>query len=172
MSEFRPLTVRDADAYDWDGSRDRVIELSGQGYGPLYISKATGLSVRVVEKIRKSEFQDRNANRQQIVEAHAQTVQWLKLKLTERIAAAGGKWDRRDGELLLKVLERESRLFGCDQPVQVQHDVNVTVEQLSDDDLLKALAAEGIVVQQLNPPPAPAALPEHIEDAVILNAQP
>lgn len=156
------LTLQDADRYDWDGRRQRIVELAGQGHSQIYISKAVGLDVKTVGRILKSEFSERNANKQLIVQAHAQTVQWMKLKITSRITESGNNWDRRDMETLLKVLDREAKVFGIDQPTQ--HDVNVTVEQLSDDDLVKQLAAEGIVVQLPTPPPLKA-LPEAVIDA-------
>jgi hypothetical protein len=141
-----------------------VVDLAGRGFSAAYISRSTGLNYKLVTKLLKSEYTDRNANRQQIIEAHSQQVNWLKLKITERMHEAGKGWDRKDAELLLKVLERESKLFGTDQPTQSQ--VNVTIEELSDEDLWKQLAAQGIEVKQLAPPQV-TSVADHIEDAVI-----
>lgn len=156
------LTLRDADKFDWDGSRDKIIELAGRGLSQAYISKAVGLAQSTVGRILRTEFTDRNTNRQKIVEAHAQTVQWLKLKITERMHDSGKIWDRRDAELLLKVLDREAKLFGTDQPVQSQ--VNVVIEDLSEEDLVNQLAAAGYTLQ-LNPPLKALTEPVAVEDA-------
>jgi hypothetical protein len=82
------------------------------------------------------------------------------------VAISGKLWARQDGELLLKALERKAKLSGADAPVEST--VNVVIEDLSDDDLHKQLAAEGYVFTQLNPP-IQTALPEHIEEAEVTN---
>ncbi len=156
------VRLRDSDPYDYDGSRDRIVDLAGRGFTAAYIHKLTSIPYKVVQRLMRSEFAERSSNRQQVIEAHAQTVQWLKMKVTERMHSMGGAWDRRDGELLLKILERESKLFGVDQPTQHQHDVSITYEELSNDELLSQLAAAGYSLQITTPK---VLMPVEAEDA-------
>ena len=168
----RNLTLWDSDNFDFNGVRDQIVDLRGRGYPVTYICKATGLTDSVVRRILKSEFVDRNSSRQDLIESHSQEIKWIKLKITERIHGAGEKWDRRDAELLLKVHEREAKLFGLDQPSQQQ--ISVTYQELSDDDLVSQLRAQGVEIKQLPQhtptlPPPPA---EVIQDAEVVHVSP
>jgi len=153
--------LNELDAYDWDGVRNQIVDLAGRGFTATYIAKKIGRSPAFVSKILKSEFKERNSNRQQIIEAHFQTVQWLKMKLTERITVTGAGFSAKDAELLLKVLDREARLFGLDKPQE--HNVNVSYEDLSNEELIEQLRQQNI--------PIPAGftfkeLPPAVEDAI------
>lgn len=161
MSE-RELTLRDADQYDFDGTRDKIVDLLGRGFSVAYAAKVVGKSPETVRKIARSEFVERNASRQQVIEAHDQTIHWLKMKVTKRMHEAGDRWDRRDAELLLKIMDREAKLKGVDAPTTTN--VNVTVEDLSDADIISQLSAAGY---QLQVPTPPKALPEptQVDDA-------
>lgn len=158
------VRLRDTDLHDYNGDRDRIVELAGRGFSAHYISQATGVAYKTVQRLLRSEFVERNSKRQDTVQAHAQTLNWLKLKVTERIHKSGANWDRRDCELLLKVLEREAKVFGVDAPTQHQHDINVTVEDLSEEDLLSQLAAAGYALQ-ITPPVRQLPTPVVADDA-------
>lgn len=163
MSDPRSsLTLNDDDQYDWDGSRDRIVNLRAMGQSITYISKAVGLSAAIVSRILKSEFGERNSSRQDCIDEQKATLNWMKKKITERIDKAGEFWDRRDAELLLKFEERVSKLKGLDTPQQ--HEVTVAYEEQSEEELLQALQAAGYALQL---PTSPKALPQShlVEDA-------
>lgn len=165
------LTLHDADEHDFSGLRDRVVDLAGRGYSCSYIAKATGENYTKIVRLLRSEFDERCANRNQIKQAHEQTLQWLKLKCTQAIAEPGldkngnpKDWDRKAAELLLRVLERESKLHGLDAPTQ--HEVSVVHEDMTDEELVERLeTVAGVKV--ILPTSHPTALPEHIEDAEV-----
>ena len=152
------------DEHDFNGNRDRIIDYAGRGFSGQYIAKATGLPKVLVYRILKSEYIERHNNRQAIIESQDQTIRWLKLKITNRIHKAEDSWSRQDAELLLKLMEREAKLHGLDAATQHQHQVNVVVEDLTDDEVIKQLRAEGLEIKQLAPAqPAPVEKPA--EDA-------
>jgi hypothetical protein len=137
------------DEHDFNGNRDKVVDYAARGYSGVYISKATGLHVNLVYFILKDEYQKRCSSRQALIQAQDQTINWLLKKITERIHKGEDKWARQDAELLLKLMERQSKLHGLDQPLQ--HQVSVTVDEMSDEEVIKQLRAEGIEIKQLPP---------------------
>lgn len=167
--EFR-LTLNDADPDDFNGLRDTIISLAGQGYSANYISKATSTNYKKVCKILSSEFQDRCAKRQDIVQALDQSLMWLQLKCAKAIEDSTEpdkktgkvKVDTKTGELFLKIVDRRGRLHGADQPVQ--HEVRLEVDTLSEEELLSQLRQAGVQIS-LPAVIAPPALLEHVEDA-------
>lgn len=157
------LPLNQTDQYDWNGIRDEVLDLYGRGYSVEYIARLKGMAKKTVSNLLHSEFQSRNQNRQAVVQAHAQQVHWLKQKVTERIHAAKTLWDRRDAELLLKILEREAKLFGTDQPVQQQITHTIELAELSNEELDAQLRQFGVALPEgFLSLPAPQ---EQIEDA-------
>jgi hypothetical protein len=166
-----PLTLSQTDTHDWTGARDRIIHLFAQRQSITFIAKAVGLSVTTVRKILQSEFNERNKNRQDVVEAHRQTLDWVIKKVTQRLESAGPLWDRRDAELLLKYLDREAKCFGIDEPTK--HEVTV-VEELSQEELVSQLKASGFALQLTQPSQPPLQLPlppPQIEDAEYARAE-
>lgn len=157
------LKLNETEANDWSGERDQILALYAQRYPISYIAQALGRSNGFISRILHSEFSERNANRQQIVLAHQQTLSWLVHKATKRIEAAGDKWDRRDAEHLLKLLEREARLFGLDQPTKIE--AKVEYENVTSEEIVEQLASYGIQVTFPSLPPASPLLPEHVEEA-------
>jgi hypothetical protein len=162
VADDKKIRLDETETNDWTGERDRICDLYARRLSITYIAQAVGRSAAYVSKVLHSEFAERNANRQQIVLAHHQTLSWMIQKATKRMAEAKDFWDRRDAELVLKLLEREARLFGVDQPTQ--HTVTVELDQLTDDELLTQLQAAGVQIT-LPAVTSPPALPEHVEDA-------
>lgn len=173
VSDEKRLTLHDADADDFSGLRDRIVELAGQGFSASYISNATCTSYTKVCRILRSEWDERRSNRENIIRGHDQTLQWLKLKYTDAISKSEVdkktgrvRLDHKAAEILLRILERESKLYGIDQPTQ--HNVEVTVnDDQTTEELLEQLKQAGLHISLPAAPPVPLSLPEQIEDALI-----
>lgn len=159
------LTLHDADPDDFNGLRDQIVNLAGQGYSAHYISKAIGVNYPKVCKILKSEFQDRCANRQNVIESLDQNLHWLQVKVSKAVADSvegkNAKLDLKAGELYLKIVDRRARLHGADQPVQ--HEVTVSHEEFTADELIEQLRLNGLNISL--PAGSTTSLPEHVQDA-------
>lgn len=162
MSDGKQLTLNDDDQYDWDGTRDKIIELRARGNSQAVIAKAIGKSVPFVAKILKSELIDRASNRQELIASALCSLNWVQQLLGERIAKAGDKFQRADVTEFRATIADIRKLLALDQPVE--HNVNVQVEEVSDEDVRRQLAA--FVPTHLLPAiTSTPALPESIPDA-------
>ena len=153
------------DRSDWNGLRDQVVDLLGRGFSVTYTAKALGRPWKVIAELARSEMEERFSKREQIKQSHAFQITWLKKQLVDAIEgkkAAGKDFNRKDCELLLRLLEREARLFGLDSPIQVEHK---EVDQFSDEELRAELARHGVSMKLLGPAVEPLPEPDPVPDA-------
>lgn len=149
--------------YDINGEKTKIVELYTVHNKTLtYIANALGKSASYVSRVLHEAYQEDKSQRDIRILAHSQMLQWLMTKTVDRIEKSGAKWDRRDGEFLLKLSEQERKLKGLDQPVQ--HEVKVEVEHFTDEELILQLNQMGMHVS-LPEHTSPLALPEPVEDA-------
>jgi hypothetical protein len=150
------------DVSDLNGEKTRIVDLYTKGCTLTYIAQVIGKSPNYVSKILHQAYQEDKAERDVRILAHSQMIQWLMGKTVSRIEESGKKWDRRDGEFLLKLSEQERKLKGLDQPVQ--HELKIEYEQVTDEELVEQLRQFEVHVSLPERSP-PLALPEPIEDA-------
>ena len=163
MSE-RNVPLREADQWDWNGVRDKVVELTARGKGPKYIAKLLGVSEHTVANLKKSEFRDRNASRQEIIEACFHTLNWLHQKLADRIEKAGDKFSRQDIAELRAIISDIRKMMGADSPTQ--HEIQIIDDDITEAQLIVQLVAAGKLpasaLPQALPEPTP---PQQVEEA-------
>jgi len=163
MAENR-LTLNDADPDDFNGVRDRIVNLAGMGYSAARISQQTGENYKKVCRILNSEFQERCSERQNVVQAIDQNLMWLQLKCARVIeetsvdSKGNAKIDYKAGELFLKIADRRARLHGADKPVE--HKVEIVQEQFTEEELITQLNQAGF---HISLPAQPAPLPAHVD---------
>jgi hypothetical protein len=157
------ITLRDTDSADWDGLRCEAVRLKALGHSVAYIARLLQRNVKTITRILESEFRDRFANRQEKKTEYALELEWLKQLVKDRIVSSGAKWDRKDAELLLKMRDQESRLYGHDEPTQHQHQVTVELAEMDDSEIAAQLRQYNVSLPEgfLSLPAAP----EQIEDA-------
>jgi hypothetical protein len=149
-------------ASDFNGIAEEVVRLKCLDHNNLYIARTLGISYTLVTKILEREVKAYQVEREQMRHQANMELNWLKKPLKEkyeRDAKNPKGVSREDAVALLKIIERQHRLFGLDEPMKV--DVKHTIEELSDDELNKQLQLHGIDVKQL-----PAA---KTEDSVPVN---
>jgi len=122
---------------DFDGTRDRIVELRCQGKSIHYISTAMGLSSSEVQRLLRSEFEQRLGDRQGLIQKAAMELDYLMAKLMDKIVVHP---DRRDMETWLKFNESKRRLFGLDAPTKVE--AKVSYEEMSEQDIVRQLQIE------------------------------
>lgn len=135
---------------DFNGVAEEVVRLKCLDHSNTYIARVLGIAYNTVVKILEREYKANSANREQMRETAKMELNWLKKPLKEKYER-DSKTDkgvsREDAVALLKIIERQHRLFGLDDPVKV--DVKHSIEDLSDDELNKQLQLHGIEVKQL-----------------------
>lgn len=161
-------TLRDADPHDFDGLKTRVVELLAKGKSVNYIAKLTGENYEKIRKIALSYYDSEVQYRNLLKVEHTYAVRWVMDQLKEKIEKdieAGKPISRADSETLLKYFDHNAKLHGL--YAATEHNVQVTVEDLSDEEViaqLKAKAPELFVLDNHSPlqalPPSP-----QIEDA-------
>jgi len=155
---------------DHNGIRDQVVKLRCMGYSYAAIAKSLDITYKQVKALIDSEFKERFENREELKLQTAMQLDWLVRPLMEQFEST---IDRRDAEVIVKILDRKARLLGLDEAVKV--DVR-QVESMTDEDIEKELARyTGTVkqittVEQTNPSPHPNTLSsdEEVEDAEII----
>jgi hypothetical protein len=121
---------------DFNGTRLEIVRLRCRGMGVKAIAQAIGMRKEHVERVLRSEFEERLGNRQRLIEDTALQLNTIQAQLYAKWEERG---DRKDAELCLKAIEQKRKLFGLDAPVKV--DVR-QVEEMSEEEILKELEAE------------------------------
>ena len=151
--------------YDYNGVRDAVVRLRCRGYGQDRIAKEVGIPKQVVKNLLESEFRDRYSEREALKHQTAMQIDYIMRPLLDKYEkdAEKGQPQRGDAETLLKCLDRRARLFGLDDAVKL----NVQVEEMTNDQLQQQLAVHGIDITLPQLPAAPASEP--VEDAEVVS---
>ncbi len=148
---------------DFTGEKSKIIDLyTVHNKSVAYIATAIGRSANYVSRVLHEAYQQDKSEREIRILAHSHLLQWLMTKTVKRIEESGKKWDRRDGEFLLKLSEQERKLKGLDQPIQ--HEVTIQPEEFTQEELILQLNQMGLQVS-LPADTSQNALPEHVEDA-------
>lgn len=141
---------------DFNGINDGIVNDYATGASISEIALKYGVSETKVRGLLRREFEKAYGSRQDVVHQNAATLQWAKRKLIERVKKMGDGFDRKDLELLVRCLERESRLLGLDAPTKVE---TKAIEQWTDEELLEECRRNGIPVESVPPLGAIAPLP-------------
>lgn len=142
-------------------TRNEIVKLRVRGETQAVIAAKVGLSVATVGKVLREEFHARAAVREDLIATHKFELDWMRQLVKDRIVDRGDGWDRKDVELVLRLMESERKLFGLDQPTKI--DVN-HLDAATDEELAEECRRFGIPTA-LPPAPTVPADPELIPDA-------
>ena len=137
--------VRD-DSRALDPTRTRILDLRLAGHGIDSIAAQVGVTPRVVAAAVKELVAAANHDRDEMVAVAYGRLEREVRRIRERLDSLGGAFDRRDVETLLKVMERQSKLFGLDAPTKTESKTHVTFSDMSDDELYAEAARHGVVL--------------------------
>lgn len=138
------MSVRNGPS-DFNGIRDQIVKLRCLGSSYETISKTLGITYKHVKAVIDSEFKERFENREALKLHTAMQLDWLARPLMEQFDKT---IDRRDAEVVVKILDRKARLLGLDEAVKV--DVR-QVESLTDEEIENELARYTGIVKQILP---------------------
>lgn len=145
---------------DFDGTRDRVVDLFIRKHSIGYIATALGLTHKAVSKLIDQEFNTRLGDRQAMIHQAVLEIDWLMKPLMKKYAvdSEAGRPSERDFRALLEGNKERRRLLGLDASVKV----DVTINDQSEADIQQELARYGVTTK------LPPAISEDVEDAEIV----
>lgn len=146
--------------------QELAVQLRREGYTYREIARLIRTTDKVAYQLVSDAFKSQQLRTkeqvEQLTELHSQRLDWMFLKLKDRI----GSGDTRAIEVATKLLDRQAKLLGLDAPVKQQ--VNVRYEQLSDQELAEEAQRVRVLLPSLNASnlllPGETALPAALEE--------
>jgi len=146
--------------------QELAVQLRREGYTYREIARLIRTTDKVAYQLVADAFKNQQLRTkeqvEQLTELHSQRLDWMFLKLKDRI----GNGDTRAIEVATKLLDRQAKLLGLDAPVKQQ--VNVRYEQMSDQELAEEAQRVRVLLPSLNASnlllPGETALPAALEE--------
>jgi hypothetical protein len=132
-------------AEDFNGVATETVRLYALGHSQAYIASKLSLTPAKVRGVLDRAFEEVAGDKREQVQQVAGQLLHLSRKVMERIEEGKGFFDRKDLELMLKLIERRCRLFGLDAPTRVETRL---LDELSDAELIEQARRLNIPVDE------------------------